>query len=201
MSVTTHHQIPNKPETATLTCEIPATHGPAVHAHAELFVLKQHLECVQEIYDAHVDRESREERIAGIEAVATRRAEETTAKIRAVAPAKARVLFESLDIARSAPDQITWMPRVWWLLGSMAALAGVRTAIASARAASGATGADLLTEVQARFSDAVVQLECRWQHEFEQMLLRHPYVVPGLGNVEIIDLNGASPRFVIPVRA
>lgn len=177
---------------------IPANHAPSVYAFAELQVLTEHLERVRDARAAFGASPAVEDAVDELVASAVRRAEELTRKIRASATPKVLALFEDLDVARALPDHITFLPRVVWLLGALAALASIRAAAAEAdlRAAMGGDRTEVLAEALQR---SIEDARARWDVHADELLRRHPWVRGERVQIELVDIQTVRPWFRIPI--
>lgn len=177
---------------------IPANHAPSVYSFAELQVLTEHIDRVRAARAAFGHPSSADEAVDQLVASATRRAEDLTRKIRASATPKVLALFEDLEVARALPDHITFLPRVVWLLGALAALASVRAAAAEAdlRASIGTDRVEAFAEALQR---AIEDARARWDVHADELLRRHPWVRGERVQIELVDIQTARPWFRIPI--
>jgi hypothetical protein len=200
MYVNTQHPKPTK-ITSSEHWYIPATHAPAVYAFAELQVLTEHLDRVRAI-DASpsLNDLAKTAALSEVVASAARRADDLTQKIRKSATPKVLELFEDIDVARSLPDRITFLPRVVWLLGALAALASVRSVASQTKVmatpASGVARDGFAVSLRHAIEDARV----RWDNQADELLRRHPWVRGQHVQIELVDLETPQPRFRIPIR-
>lgn len=193
---------PKAPPTLFTSSEhwsIPATHPQAVYAFAELQVLTEHLARVEQIDVTSAVASDRREAANALVAIAERRANDLTDRIRKAVKPKILPLFEDLDVARAIPDQIAILPRVVWLLGALAALAAVRAASAEASISAISSGDDWADAFARAIRRSVTDARSRWDTQADELLRRHPWVKGQHVHFELVDLETKHPRFRIPV--
>jgi len=200
MYVNTQHPKPTK-VTSSEHWYIPATHAPAVYAFAELQVLTEHLDRVLAI-DASplLNGLAKTADLSEVVATAARRADDLTQKIRKSATPKVLELFEDIDVARSLPDRITFLPRVVWLLGALAALAAIRSVAFETKVMATPSSRGTSDAFAVFLRHAVADARVRWDNQADEMLRRHPWVRGQHVQIELVDLETPQPRFRIPIR-
>lgn len=177
---------------------IPANHAPSVYAFAELQVLTEHVDRVRHARGAFGIPSDARHAVDQIVDSAARRADELTRKIRASATPKVLALFEDLEVARALPDHITFLPRVVWLLGALAALASVRAAAAEADFRE-AVGSDRTEAFEDALLRAIEDARARWDVHADELLRRHPWVRGDRVQIELVDIQTPRPWFRIPI--
>ncbi len=174
--------------------EIPAIAHDVVYAHAELHALNEYVERVAATF-AH--GASANAAIESLGLAATTRAAGLTQQLIAPMSQKQRDLFADADLIRAMPERLSKLPRVTWLMGAVASLMEVQTALAVARVACDGTSRslteDLLTALRARAAHARI----RWDEKVERLLAQHPWIRAEKVRVELVGLETKSPVFVI----
>ncbi len=191
----------NAPPTSFTSSEywsIPATHPQAVYAFADLQVISEHLSTIERIRE-DTPPFMQAEAIDNVVGAAARRATEVSEKIRKAVKPKMLALFEDLDVVRAMPDQITFMPRVVWLLGALAALASVRATAVAVSVGGVAPGIDRTRALADALRQAATEARSRWDSQADELLRRHPWVRGQHVHFELVDLETPRPRFRIPI--
>lgn len=177
------------------TVVVPATCPVALHAYGDWQVTAEHVERLHEIVLC-IRATSRAERaLEELVAASTERAERVAQKIRAPLSPRQRSLFEDLDRMLTAPDDLAKLPRVFWMLGALAALAAVRAAYMDAvsrRQIAGFATIDLFSRSLHRHHTAA---EERWSSQRRQIEARYPWIARK-GAVKLEGLEKDRPVFV-----
>lgn len=97
----------------------------ALYAYGDRQVTAEHMDSLREIFLCMPAPSTADQALV---ASSTARADRVAHKIRAPLSPRQRSLFEDLDRMLTAPDDLARLPRVFWLLGALAALAAVRAA-------------------------------------------------------------------------
>jgi hypothetical protein len=174
---------------------VPATCPAAVYAFAYREVVSEHVERVRKLAECGRTPANIDHALEGMVSASAAKADEVSMKIRApLSPRQLRV-YEDLDRMFASPGDLAILPRVFWLLGALAALAAVRASHADARSRSRVSRLrciDLFSQSLHRHGE---DAEERWAIQRRQIEGRHPWF--GVTDkITLVGLESTSPRFV-----
>lgn len=173
--------------------EIPAIAHDVVYAHAELHALNEYVERVAETLAQVAGADAAVESIC---LAARARAAGLTQQLIAPMSQKQRDLFADADLIRAMPERLSKLPRVTWLMGAVASLIEVQTALAVARVACLGTSRSLAEGLLASLKERAAHAQTRWDKKVERLLAQHPWIRTEKLRVELIGLETKRPVFV-----
>jgi hypothetical protein len=178
---------------------VPATCPAAVYAFAYREVVSEHVERVRKLAECGRTPANIDHALEGVVSASAAKADEVSMKIRApLSPRQCRV-YEDLDRMFTSPDDLAILPRVFWLLGALAALAAVRAAYWDARARSRISHARCIDLFSPTLHQHLAVAEDCWATQRREIESRHPLV--GItGEVALVSLESGSPCFVFESR-
>jgi hypothetical protein len=171
-----------------------------VHAYAHRQVIAEHVERLQELVVCVRVPSRLDQALADLVAASAARADKVAGKIRAPLSPRLRQVYEDLDRMVASPGDLAIVPRVFWLLGALAALAAVRSAYSDALIRCRVSRVRCIDLFEASLMQHLVMAEDRWAAQRQQMERHHPWVASG-GNVSLVGLESKNPHFVFALRA
>src|SRR5690606_38703412 len=167
----------------------------ALYAYGDRQVTAEHMDSLREILLCMPEPSTADQALEELVALSTARADRVAHKIRTPLSPRQRSLFEDLDRMLTAPDDLARLPRVFWLLGALAALAAVRAAhmdSVSRHQIAGRARIELFSRSLHQHHEAA---EARWSSQRRQIEARYPWI-SSKGSVSLEGLQTERPVFV-----
>jgi len=177
------------------TVSVPATCPVALHAYADWQVTAEHVESLREVFLCIRPPSSLDRALDELVSASAARADRVAEKIRAPLSQRQLCLFEDLDRMLVSPDDLAKLPRVFWMLGALAAVAAVRAAHWDARSRSQVAGRACVALFSMSLHRHLGAADERWALQRRQIELRHPWVAHQ-GKVRLEGLATDRPVFV-----
>lgn len=178
---------------------VPATCPVAVYAFAYREVVSEHVERVRRLAGCARTSAKLDHALDDFVSASAAKADEVSAKIRApLSPRQCRV-FEDLDRMSTSPGDLAILPRVFWLLGALAALAAVRASHADARSRCRISRVRCIDLFSQSLQRHLEEAEDRWTVQRRQIASRCPWVGMA-GEVALFGLESTSPCFIFHTR-
>lgn len=179
---------------------MPATCPAAVYAFAYQEVVSEHVERVRKLAECGRTPADIDHALEGMVSASAAKADDVSMKIRAPLSPRQRRVYEDLDRMFTSPGDLAILPRVFWLLGALAALAAVRASHADARSRSRISRVrciDLFSRLLLRHHE---EAEERWAVQRRQIEARHPWF-GATDVVALVGLDSTNPRFMFDPRS